>query len=165
MSPFHCAREREVIDVLQRGHWPEACPAELRAHVDLCRTCSDVVLMTWMFDAARKETMPTARLESAGALWCRAQLRRRSAAIETVGRPILGAQIFALAVSLVVVAVVLAWQGSTFKAWFADLPRTLHLDALVPQLSQSSSAMWVVLPLTAVVLLGGVVVYLATEKQ
>src|SRR5215469_9067009 len=136
MSPFQCAREREVTDMLQRGYWPEASPAELRVHVESCRACSDVVLMTRTFGAARKETTPTARLESAGALWWRAQLRRRSAAIETVGRPILGAQIFALAVSLVVAAVVLAWQGSTFKAWFADLPRTLHLGALVPQLSQ-----------------------------
>jgi len=41
----------------------------------------------------------------------------------------------------------------------------LHLDALLPQLSQSSSAMSVVLPLVTMVLLGGVVVYLATEKQ
>jgi hypothetical protein len=121
--------------------------------------------MTWTFEAARRQMMPTARLESAGALWWRAQLRRRNAAIETVGCPILGAHIFALAVSLVVAAAVLVWQGSALKAWFADLPRSLHLDALVPELSQSGGAMWVVLPMLAtVVLLGGVVVYLATEK-
>ena len=151
--------------MLQRGYWPEASPAELRVHVESCRACSDVVLMTRTFGAAQKEAMPTARLESAGALWWRAQLRRRNAAIETVGRPILGAQIFALAISLVVVAAVLVWQGVAFKEWFANLPQTLHLDALLPQLSQSSSAMWVVLPLVTMVLLGGVVVYLGTEKQ
>ena len=166
MSPFRCVRERELTDVLQQGFWPDACPAELRAHVESCRACSDVVLMTRSFEAARKETMRTARLESAGALWWRAQLRRRNAAIKTVGRPILGAQIFALAVSLVVAAAVLVWQGSAFKSWFAELlPRTLHLDALLRELSPSGGAMWVVLPLATVVLLGGVVVYLSTEKQ
>jgi hypothetical protein len=165
MNPFHCAREREVTEQLRRGYWPDASSPELRAHVESCRICSDVVLLTRVFAAARAETTPKVRLESAGALRWRAQLRRRYAAIEAVGRPILGAQVFALAVSLVVAAAVLVWQGSTLKAWFSDLPRALHLDALMPG-AISQSGMWVVLPVLATaVLLGGVVVYLATEKQ
>jgi cation transporter-like permease len=105
-------------------------------------------------------------LESAGAIWWRAQLRRRNAAIEKVGRPILGAQIFALAISVVVGIAVLAWQGSTLKAWLQELPRALHLDALVPAaLSQQGGMASIVLPVLATVaLLSGVVVYLATEK-
>jgi hypothetical protein len=107
------------------------------------------------------------RLETAGALWWRAQLRRRNAAIEKVGRPILGAQIFALVISVVVAVAVLAWEGGTLKAWVQDLPRALHLDALVPAaLSQSGGMASIVLPvLASIALLSGVVVYLATEKQ
>ena len=167
MSPFSCVREREVTELLDRGYWPEACPAELRAHVESCRMCSDLVLVAQAFQAAHKQTTPEPRLESAGALWWRAQLRRRNAAIEKVGRPILGAQIFALVVSVVVAAAVLAWRGNTLKAWFEDLPRALHLDALVPAaFSQSSGMAWIVIPVLATVaLLSGVVVYLATEKQ
>jgi hypothetical protein len=99
-------------------------------------------------------------------LWWRAQLRRRNAAIETVGRPILGAQIFALVLLIVVAAGGLVWKGSLLKVWLGDLPQALHLDALVPAaLSQSSGTSWIVPALAMVALLSGVVVYLATEKQ
>jgi len=168
MSPFSCVREREVTELLDRGYWPEACQADLRAHVDTCRMCSDLVVVAQVFQAAHKQTVPEPRLESAGALWWRAQLRRRNAAIEKVGRPILGAQIFALVISVVVAAAVLAWKGDALRAWFADVPKALHLDALVPAafFSQSSGMASIVLPVLATVaLLSGVVVYLATEKQ
>jgi hypothetical protein len=129
--------------------------------------CSDLVLVSQAFQTAHKQTAQLPHLESAGALWWRAQLRRRNAAIEKVGMPILGAQIFALVISVVVAAAVLALRGETLKAWFADLPRALHLDALLPAaLSQSSGITSIVLPVLATVaLLSGVAVYLSTEKQ
>jgi hypothetical protein len=166
MSPFTCAREREVTELLERGCWPDACPADLGAHVESCRICSDLVVVSQAFQAAHRQTTMLPHLESAGAIWWRAQLRRRNAAIEKVGRPILGAQIFALAISVVVGIAVLAWQGSTLKAWLQELPRALHLDALVPAaLSQQGGMASIVLPVLATVaLLSGVVVYLATEK-
>jgi len=167
MSPFTCPREREVTELLHRGYWPEACPAELRAHVEACRVCSDLVVVSQAFQAAHKQTTPLPKLESAGALWWRAQLRRRNAAIEKVGRPILGAQIFALFLSIVVAVAVLAWKGNTLKAWFEDLPRALHFDALVPvALSLPTGLAGIVIPaLATLALLSGVIVYLATEKQ
>jgi hypothetical protein len=60
-----------------------------------------------------------------------------------------------------------AWKGNWLKSWLEDLPRALHLDALVPTaLSQSGGMASIVLPVLATVaLLSGVVVYLATEKQ
>lgn len=167
MSPFTCAREREVTELVHRGYWPDACPAELRAHVEACRVCSDLVVVAQAFQDAHKQTFQVPQMESAGALWWRAQLRRRNAAIEKVARPIWGAQIFALLISVVVAGAVLAWQGNTMKAWLEDLPRALHLDALVPAtLSQSNELGWILIPVLATVaLLSGVVVYLATEKQ
>jgi hypothetical protein len=167
MSPFTCAREREVTELLHRGYWPDACSAELRAHVEACRVCSDLVVVAQAFQDAHKQTLQVPQMESAGAVWWRAQLRRRNEAIQRVGRPILGAQIFAVVISVIVAAAVFAWQGNVLKAWFADLPRALHLDALVPAaLSQSGGMASIVLPVLATVaLLSGVVVYLATEKQ
>jgi hypothetical protein len=139
----------------------------LGAHVESCRICSDLVVVSQAFQAAHRQTTPLPQLESAGALWWRAQLRRRNAAIEKVGRPILGAQIFALAISVVVGVAVLAWQGTTLMGWLQGLPRALHLDALVPAaLSQQGGMASIVLPVLATVaLLSGLVVYLATEKQ
>ncbi|MGA9586640.1 MAG: hypothetical protein WBQ95_15005 [Terracidiphilus sp.] len=156
-----------MTQLLDRGCWPDACPADLRAHVESCRMCSDLVLVASAFQAAHQQAMQVPQMDSAGALWWRAQLRKRNAAIEKVARPIFGAQIFALAISVVVGVAVLAWQGNAMKAWFADLPRALHLDALMPAaLSQPGGITWIVIPVLATVaLLSGVVVYLATEKQ
>lgn len=167
MSPFSCGREAELTQALAQGYWPDASPAELRAHVEACRSCSDLVLVSQAFQAAHRESVSAPGLESAGALWWRAQLRRRNAAIEKVGRPILGAQIFALVISVLVGGAALAWKGSTLKVWLGDLPRALHLDALLPAaLTQSDGMASIVLPaLATLALLSGVVVYLATEKQ
>ena len=166
MSPFSCVREREVTELLHRGYWPEACPAELRAHVETCRICSDLVLVTSALQKQRGETMPLAGLEAPGALWWRAQLRKRNTAIEKMARPILGAQVFALAMALVVAVGVVVWQAENWGAWIADLPRVLHLDALLPAGPQDLSAMvWIVPVLATIALLSGVVVYLASEKQ
>jgi hypothetical protein len=170
MSPFSCTREREVNEMLHRGHWPEACASELRDHVEGCRACSDLVLVTQTFQAARAHTAAMARPESAGALWWRAQLRRRNAAIARVGKPILGAQIFAFAVAMMAGAGVLAWQarqGFHLWAWLEELPQALHLDALLPAaVPHIDGGAWLLVPILATVaLVGGVVVYLATEKQ
>jgi len=167
MSPFTCTREREVTELLHQGYWPQACPAELRTHVETCRSCSDLVLVTQALQTSRRHALDIPRLESPGALWWRAQLRRRNAAIESVGRPILGAQIFAFMLLIVVAAGALVWKGNLLRAWLADFPRALHLDALVPSaFSQSGGMGWIVLPAIATVaLLSGVLVYFATEKQ
>lgn len=167
MSPFSCVREREVTELLHQGYWPDACPTELRTHVEACRICSDLVLVTGSVREERSRTLPLARLEAPGALWWRAQLRRRNTAIEKMARPIFGAQVFALAMALVVAVVVLVWQASNWRAWISDLPHALHLDALLPTASADSGGMlWiVVLVLATIALLSGVVVYLASEKQ
>ena len=166
MSPFTCTREREVTELLHQGYWPEACPAELRTHVETCRSCSDLVLVTQALQTSRRQALDIPRLESPGALWWRAQLRRRNAAIETVARPILGAQIFALILLIVVAAGALVWKGNLLRAWLLDLPRAMHLAALIPSaLSQSAGMGWIMPALATVALLSGVVVYLTTEKQ
>lgn len=166
MNPFSCPRERDVATLLHNGHWPQACPDELRAHVASCRSCSDLVLVTGSLQASRLQTAELPRLEPAGAIWWRAQLRRRNAAIEKVSRPILGAQLFASTMTLVIVAAIATWQFGNWSAWFADLPGTLHLDALIPSTLPNGSILWIIVPILATIaLLSGIVVYLASEKQ
>jgi hypothetical protein len=167
-----CVREKEVAELLRCGHWPQASPAELRAHVDSCRACGDLVLVTQTLQKARTQASGAARLETAGVLWWRAQLRRRNAAIERIGKPILGAQIFALAVNFLVVAGLLISQarhGLNWLSWLEELPQasTLHLEVLWPSalFSPGWSLMLMIPVLATLALLGGVVVYLASEKQ
>ena len=166
MSPFRCPRERELSQLLHTGHWPQACSDELRSHVASCRSCSDLVLVTESLQASRRHAAELPRLEPPGAIWWRAQLRRRNSAIQQMSRPILGAQIFAVAMTLVVVAGTTMWQFGNWSAWFADLPSVLHLDALIPSTVAESSILWLIVPaLATIALLSGIVVYLASEKQ
>jgi hypothetical protein len=138
--------------------------------------CGDFVLVAESFQRARAEAASAAPVVSPGALWWRAQLRRRNAAVERIGKPILGAQIFALATNLVLVVVFLAYQarhGVGWLTWLEQLPESykLHLDQLGQQLGQSAHlnpgwSLAVLIPSTATLaLLGGVVAYLASEKQ
>jgi len=167
-----CSRENEVSELLRRGQWPAACAPDLRSHVSACRSCGDLVLVTGTFLRARSEASVTARISTPGALWWRAQLRRRNAAVERIGKPILGAQIFALAINLFLVVAFLAYQarnGLSWLSWLEQLPQAyrLHLDNLSQsQLFNPSWSLMVLIPAVATLaLLGGVVIYLASERQ
>jgi hypothetical protein len=170
MTKFACAREKEVEELVGCGLWPMAAAAELRAHVEGCRACSDLAVVAQAFQAAHSSATAEPTLPSAGALWWRAQLRRRNAAIERIGRPLLGAQIFALATVLLMAVGGLAWQvrrGFGLLAWIEALPRALHFDALWPtSLGGFEGNFWYVVPVLATLaLVGGVVVYFASEKH
>lgn len=157
-----CRQELEVREQLERGRWPEGVPAELRHHVAACRRCAEIVELMGLtagFRAARVTAMRQAPLPPPGILWWRAQLRRRHAAVERMGKPLLGAQVFALLMLVSMVAVLAVSEA-----------RSLHLDAPAPAIA---SADWkTMLNLTylipggvLLVLLGSVVIYLASEKQ
>jgi hypothetical protein len=160
---FRCRHEAEIREMLQRGHWPEASPAELRAHAGKCRRCGDLVLLTESFRGARAAASREVQLPPPGVLWWRAQLLRRDAQIARINRPILGAHIFALAVLfLIAVAIALShWKESA--GWLAELLRTpaFHFD-----LQWNNAQLGYLVPgVVLIALLGGVAAYLASDKQ
>ncbi len=170
MSFGICNRENEVASALRTGHWPEACTDELRSHVDACNACSQRVLLTQAFHRERAAASAQPRLESPGALWWRAQLRRRNAAIERISRPILGAQVFAVAVAVIAAVAFLvsqARQSTGWLAWIADTPRALHLEALLPASMQNATgaALMCVALLAVVALIGGFAAYASSDKH
>jgi hypothetical protein len=164
-----CAREKEISELLKHGHWPHACAAELHAHANSCRMCSDLVLVTVAFRKAQAESVSTQSFDSPGVLWWRAQLRRRNAAVERVGRPIVGAQIFALCINLLLAVRFIVLKPRHGFSWLSELPQsqTFHLEKLwsfaftIPNWNPAL----LILSLSALALLSGVLVYLATEKQ
>jgi len=93
-----CSHEREVAALLRGGQWPVGCGPELRAHVAGCGRCSEFVAVRTAMQGLRAGDMAAARLEAPGAIWWRAQLRRRNSAIQQVARPLKAAQLFAMAV-------------------------------------------------------------------
>jgi hypothetical protein len=171
-----CRFEAEVKQLLELGHWPHSCAEELRAHVAGCRACGDLVLLTQAFRGARAESSAAATPPPASVLWWRAQLRRRNAAVKRIQRPLLGAQVFAFAVTLAILAGTVMYQAihgiswmAALAGWFGSLKQSpaFRLDALWTFASgQSGATLVYLLPGAAMLLLlGGVVVYLATEKQ
>jgi len=170
MSLGICNRERELAEALRAGFWPEACSDDLRAHVETCSTCSQRVVLAAAFRRERAAASAQPRLESPGAIWWRAQLRRRNAAIERISRPILGAQVFAVAVAVIAAVAFLvsqAKQSVGLVAWIADAPRALHLEALLPASMQNATGAALMFAglLAAVALIGGFAVYASSDKH
>jgi hypothetical protein len=174
-----CPREAEVKELVERGQWPQACAPELRAHVDGCRSCTQFALVATTFRRARAEAVADVTLPPPGLVWWRAQLRRRNDAVDKIGRPILGAQIFALAINLLLAVAFIVWQarhGLSWLAWFSSPSNfaqaaSQHLDSLwssqlfSSSLSSFSNPLVLVPAVATLALLGGVAVYLASEKH
>ena len=167
-----CSREKEVSALVLRGQWPEACAAELREHVAGCRACGDLVLVMQAFQSARGTAADAAAPGPAGVLWWRAQLRRRNEAVEKISKPIVGAQVFALSVTVAIAAIFAisqARQWLRLLEWFRQVgqSRTFHLADLWS--SAVAMPQWA-LPLlvcgvAAVALFGGAVVYFDRQRQ
>ncbi len=126
-----------------------------------------MVTAAFRADRARQSALP--HLEPPGVLWWRAQLRRRNAALQQIARPLLGAQIFAVAVTLVAAILFLVSQGKPGTAILSSLtslPRALHLELLLPDALQTSpTASWlVVLAALILVVAGGILVYKKSEN-
>ena len=169
MSLRTCNRDQEIAEALAAGFWPEACSEDLRAHLAACDACSQRVLLSQAFRRERAAACAQPRLESPGVLWWRAQLRRRNAAIERIGRPVLFAQVFAVLTALVAAAAFFASQAKSTLGWFAwvaDNPRSLHLEALLPPGFQSASgaALLAGALLAVIAGLGGFAAYISSDK-
>ena len=169
-----CSHEKEVSALVQGGQWPAGCAAELRAHVAGCRVCSDLVLVTETFRAAKGRSANAAALSSPGLLWWRAQLRKRNAAVERVSKPFFGAQVFALSIYVLAATAFVVSQarhGLRWLEWLAELPlaKAFHLEVLLPTANATGKPDWslmAVLPSVALLaLFSGVIVYFATDKH
>jgi hypothetical protein len=165
-----CTREKEVAALINSGRWPHACEDTLRDHVAKCARCQDLLLVSQTLQRDRATLVGQARLVAPSLLWWRAQLRRRYAAVERIGRPITRAQVFALAVNLILAVSLLVSQarGVHWIAWFTGLEQSpaFHPGALLS--SVLLGRVWnleILLPsIGLLVLLSAIAVYLASDK-
>jgi hypothetical protein len=168
MTLRSCPRERELAAQLRSGHWPSAAPADLLEHAALCNSCRSLVAVTQAFRAERSTASAQARLESPGALYWRAQLRRRNTVLQRIARPVLGAQIFAVVLTLIAAGVFLALQArDAWSSWLGDLSRAFNLTALIPAQFQNyaGTALLVLALLAAAALAGGAALRARNEKR
>ena len=167
-----CTREREVRELLLRGQWPQAAGEELRAHAAGCRTCTDVALVMEALLAVKSQSANAANPGSPGVLWWRAQLRRRKAAMERIDKPIVGAQIFAFGITILIAGVFAVSQvrrGAPWLSWFGELPRAVSDYFAGLWTSASAMPVWGLAlglaGLAAVAVLSGVVLYLDRQRR
>jgi hypothetical protein len=157
-----CSHLPELRQSLAAGHWPHAAAPELRAHAETCARCAQEVLLTTHFQQDRAATIAAAQPGTASLLWWRAQLRRRNAALTRAGRPIAAAQIFALAVAMLAIVALIATH------WHGLLARVLSAPDAAATIAAATSD-WGLVPLilaiTLITTLGGVVLYLSTDRQ
>src|SRR5215467_14267199 len=88
MNLFFCSSEKELQETLRQGRWPHACDPDLRAHVDGCPDCQELVLVAQALQKAKSNAAPPCISGSPGLLWWRGQLRRRNEAIQSVTEPL-----------------------------------------------------------------------------
>jgi len=170
--PF-CSQEKEIRRLIDAGAWPQGSMPELQAHAKSCRSCAELIRVRQAFRDARSEAVRQARLQSPGLLWWRAQLRRRNEAVARIGRPLLGAQVFALVATLAIVAGLSIFQAKEGFQWLAGLAESSSLHWLHWKSLESLSSVVPVIPGTsisllvpAVLMLGllsGVIVYLVLD--
>lgn len=162
-----CSFEKDLVQALKAGHWPDGCARELRTHANGCELCRELILVTQTFQRARSESIHTAPAGSPDLLWWRAQLRRRNAAARRVGRPITIAQTFAWLTSLLVAIVFVASQynhGLGWASWWPEITPSKVLHLLSANVGNWNLLLF--LPgLGAVAVLSGIVLYLASERS
>jgi predicted anti-sigma-YlaC factor YlaD len=181
MSFFRCSHDAELKTEMESGHWPEASTGELRAHVAECRACRDAVRLQQSFRSARAVTLAQPQLPPPGLIWWRAQLRRRNAAFARVQRPIVGAQILALLVTVAIGAGMVivelqsdAGSGISLSGWLSSLsPNALfrtsavHLEGFLSAASSmvSGNLYFLTPALVVLAVMGGLAALLATDKS
>ncbi len=143
MKVGRCEREAAALEAVRAGRWPDACEAELRAHIAECAICSEVVMVAELMGEDDAVARAEARLPAAGLLWWKAQIRARRRAAERAAEPInLIVSVTAVAVILSLVAFA-AWQRSHIADWWkwlSGLPfsGTLRPDTPSPHLWPSN---------------------------
>ena len=116
MPHAECRHEADVLAAVSTGRWPERVDATLRAHVETCALCRDLITVVAAFEAEMDQlpARETGALPGAGLVWWRAQMRARQDAARLAVRPISVAQALAFAGT---VGVLGALFGAT-ATWF-----------------------------------------------
>lgn len=114
MKSCECEFEEEALAAALQGRWPDRVDGSLRAHIESCVICSDIVTIAGAIDDAREELRASAVVPDSGRVWWLAQLRARREATQAAGRPITAAQVIAFSCAIGLLG---ACFGAT-STWF-----------------------------------------------
>jgi len=88
--------------------------------------CGDLMLVVQTLRQARNETVESAPIAAPGVLWWRAQIRRRSGAVELMSRPVALVEKLALVVLAAGSFCLAAWQWDQVVEWAYVLANLAH---------------------------------------
>jgi len=165
----NCSQLAEVRQALNSGHWPQAVAPELRAHAAGCNRCTQEILITQHLFAAKASAITAFQTEALppapALLWWRAQLCRRDSALAQAARPIAAAQLFAIAITIAAAIGLIATHWGSIVSHASNIPApSFSASAFVALLGNWGLAP-LVLATTLVAALGGVALYLSTDRH
>jgi hypothetical protein len=128
MNATACTHELETLEAVTSGEWPDACAADLRAHVVSCRSCAELADLACAVRVDAETLARRAPVPTSGAMWWKIASRRRLDARHTAERPIALAHWLAAAsvagAAAAVAAMLAPWGAGATTAVAA------HLEAL-----------------------------------
>ena len=137
MRRLDCPHEPDVLEAVYTNRWPDRVEPDLRAHVETCQICRDVLTVAPVLEADADLTRAEAVVPDAGLVWWRAQMRARAEAARTAVRPITVAQAVGLAATVGVIGAVFGATATWFQravAFVGGGVQSLY-TAYVPQIS------------------------------
>ncbi len=169
MPNVECPREQDLLDALTAGRWPERCEAELRAHVDGCAICTDLVEVVGALFDARDVVYADVAVPASGTVWWRAQIRARREASLRAARPMTVVQAVAACLGLVAVIGLYFLAAPWLSDSFAPLSglMTFRFDGLtLPGIDAVKQWAWpIAIILGTWLIVAPIAIYLTAGKE
>lgn len=162
-ADMSCAHERDVLDLVAIGQWPARADAALRAHAAECATCAEVAAVASVVREWADDPRPV-KVPDAAVVWYRAQVRAKEEAARRASRPVLAAQLIALA-TVILAVVTMGPSAGWYLALLPDLSLpTLSLPSVnIPAVSTWGWIAWGSVGAVVTLLLAGGVAWVLAE--
>jgi hypothetical protein len=138
VSRIECNREQDILDAVASGRWPERVDAELMAHAKCCRICTEVAMVSMLYQEDYSAALEEARVPSSGLVWWKSELRSRQEAVRAASRPIEMVQGVSVVCVVSVLLIALALLSSQFD-----------LGAISTFIHQQPLILWLVMGVVA----------------
>ena len=159
---MNCEREIEVVNAIIDGRWPAGCDTELRAHVDACGLCAEVVDIAGRVRNEHHAAMQEAAVPPSGAVWWRAQRRAREEALNRASRAVTTMQATSVAIAIVVALTIAGLTRETWAGWVARISDGFYFGSI--QLTTGTSLLMFV-GVATMLLLAPLAIYFAVARD
>ncbi len=121
MRRTDCDRERDALEAVSRGRWPDGAGDDLRSHVARCPACTELVAVAVALQDDRRKLVRDAPVLRAEVAWWRAERRAREEAARAATRPIALAHAAAVVCAGVAAAALLGLLFSWLGPWLRGM--------------------------------------------